>query len=1068
MQAKDKIAPFSSFSILIVFVLLGIVGAALIPLLSIQLMPKTSFASVTVSASLPGASAEVAELELTTPLEGALSRLKGVTKISSTTSINGYSSIRLELDKFTDPAMFRFEAASMLRQLRGQLPANATYPTVALNVPNASLQNETLLRFTFHGPGSINELYAIADKELRTAMGKIRGIYQFEVTGGLKEQIAIEVLPERLRESGISLGQFESSVRDALGSQELGLALTESGNYMLRFASPIEDANQLATIPLIQKEGRILQIRDLARIDTILPIPYGFSRINGQEIVQLSFKAEEQVNTIELASTIRTQLAETVEALGGGYSLQLVHDSTKVINEELNKIYLRTGLSVFILLLFVILITRSVRYLLIVMISLLANVLLAFICYYLFGLDIHLYSLAGITISLGLIIDNVIVIVEDLRHTGRNRIFAAILASTLTAIGALSVVFMLEASQLVRLYDFAIAIILNLLVSLPIAYYFIPALLEQMPIRIRKSAMMIRRRRRLVKWSKAYQRQLRFMLRWRWTFFLLFILSFGLPLFLLPEKIEDNKETWWGKAYNTTLGSKFYTSKLRDPINKYTGGMLYYYIRNTKTYYYRPPEEGKITRLNVHITLPTGGTLAQLDEITRNFEQYILAYQSELQVFNAQVNGGTSASINIEFKPDHSPVSPWRLKQELESKAIYAGAADFSVTGVGQVFNNAINTESFQGSIGLKGYNLQQLLGLAEQVRDTLMQNRRIEDVMISTDGGSYYGYNQRRNVEHVSRIVRPEYLTLNKIGSGDLSRALSLTSPSTNRLGYLQGRDDQTMDVSAHYQYENPPGIWQTLKVPLQINDSTALRMDDVSQTELVRISQQISREDQSYIVHVRYRFIGSYELQNLLIKRVRQSVEPLLPFGYSWVEPSWWTPPTAATYFHFIGLVLLIIYMICAVLLESFKQPIYVLLMIPFSFIGVLIIYYLLDIRFDEGGYAALLLLCGLVTNAALYIINDLNFMSGRVGYQQLQYNIRHFIRAFNAKAMPVLITTASAVLSLLPFMLTGEETGFWFTLSAGTIGGLLFSLLGVYLLLPLCLLPAIRKRTKKPKTS
>jgi multidrug efflux pump subunit AcrB len=131
----------------------------------------------------------------------------------------------------------------------------------------------------------------------------------------------------------------------------------------------------------------------------------------------------------------------------------------------------------------------------------------------------------------------------------------------------------------------------------------------------------------------------------------------------------------------------------------------------------------------------------------------------------------------------------------------------------------------------------------------------------------------------------------------------------------------------------------------------------------------------------------------------------------------------------------------------------------MVPFSFIGVFLTFRVLGLQFNQGGYAALLMLSGLVTNAALYIINDLNFIASKDSFDQRQ-NIKKFIKAFNSKAMPIIVTTISAILSLVPFMITGQETGFWFTLSAGTIGGLLFSLLGVYLLLPLCLIP---KNTK-----
>jgi len=188
---------------------------------------------------------------------------------------------------------------------------------------------------------------------------------------------------------------------------------------------------------------------------------------------------------------------------------------------------------------------------------------------------------------------------------------------------------------------------------------------------------------------------------------------------------------------------------------------------------------------------------------------------------------------------------------------------------------------------------------------------------------------------------------------------------------------------------------------------------------------------------------------------KKIVAAVSPLLPFGYrveDTVFRGWGDGKT--NYLWFIPLVLLIIYMICAVLLESFRKPLAITAMVPFSFIGVLWIFQTLGLRFDEGGYAALLMLGGLVTNAALYILNDLNFIGKNSKHGKASASAR-FVKAFNAKAMPIIITTASAILSLLPFMLAGEEKGFWFTLSAGTIGGLLFSLLGSYLFLPLLLI-------------
>ncbi|WP_420477371.1 efflux RND transporter permease subunit, partial [Noviherbaspirillum sp. ST9] len=180
-------------------------------------------------------------------------------------------------------------------------------------------------------------------------------------------------------------------------------------------------------------------------------------------------------------------------------------------------------------------------------------------------------------------------------------------------------------------------------------------------------------------------------------------------------------------------------------------------------------------------------------------------------------------------------------------------------------------------------------------------------------------------------------------------------------------------------------------------------------------------------------------------------------LPIGYAIYNPNTYAAwnNDDNTHFWLIVLVFFIVYIISAILLESLFKPIAVVLIIPFSFLGVFLIFHILGLGLDKGGYAALLMVSALVTNSALYVVNDLNIFNS----QKKLLPINLYVRAFLAKATPIIITTISAVLSLLPFMISGEDQGFWFTLSAGTIGGLLFSLLGTWLLLPLLLIPNVK---------
>jgi multidrug efflux pump subunit AcrB len=130
----------------------------------------------------------------------------------------------------------------------------------------------------------------------------------------------------------------------------------------------------------------------------------------------------------------------------------------------------------------------------------------------------------------------------------------------------------------------------------------------------------------------------------------------------------------------------------------------------------------------------------------------------------------------------------------------------------------------------------------------------------------------------------------------------------------------------------------------------------------------------------------------------------------------------------------------------------------MIPISFIGVFLTFYIFDFNFDQGGYASFILLCGISVNAALYIINDYNNLKKEYPLRSSQ---KIYFKAFNYKITPVLLTILSTMVGLIPFVWGGQNEAFWFSFAAGSIGGLLFSLIGIFIYLPLFILE------KKSKT-
>ncbi len=208
-----------------------------------------------------------------------------------------------------------------------------------------------------------------------------------------------------------------------------------------------------------------------------------YFRINGLNTINLSVVGDPHTNILKVASSVKAEMQRLQAYFPAELSATLTYDASQYVSGELHKIYVRALLCVAILLLFVYLVSRDFRYLLIIMATLVVNILVAVVFYNLLRLDIHIYTLAGITVSLGIIINHV-----DLHHgrslqlLPRPADLVAVLGALLTTIGGLGIVWLLPEEQQANLTDFSLVIVVNLVVSLLVALLFIPSLLDKFPL----------------------------------------------------------------------------------------------------------------------------------------------------------------------------------------------------------------------------------------------------------------------------------------------------------------------------------------------------------------------------------------------------------------------------------------------------------------------------------------------------------------------------------------------------------------------------------------------------------
>jgi multidrug efflux pump subunit AcrB len=242
---------------------------------------------------------------------------------------------------------------------------------------------------------------------------------------------------------------------------------------------------------------------------------------------------------------------------------------------------------------------------------------------------------------------------------------------------------------------------------------------------------------------------------------------------------------------------------------------------------------------------------------------------------------------------------------------------------------------------------------------------------------------------------------------------------------------------------------VWDLNNRPVSIGEKQ-FKLSSLAKVAKQKSGNDIYKTNQQYQLVVAYDFIGPEPLSKLVREQHEKELSQILPLGYSVRQYEWggWDKKDKKQYL-LILLVIVIIYFICSILLESLVQPFAIIFMIPISFIGVFLTFYLFDFNFDQGGFASFILLCGIVVNAGLYIINDYNNFCRAKGVRD---NLRVYLKAFNHKIIPIFLTIISTVLGLVPFVWSGQNEVFWFAFAAGAMGGLIFSVTAILFYLPL----------------
>lgn len=555
-----------------------------------------------------------------------------------------------------------------------------------------------------------------------------------------------------------------------------------------------------------------------------------------------------------------------------------------------------------------------------------------------------------------------------------------------------------------------------------------------------------RPRRITIYFNRFYEWMIRIFSRRKWIPFTVVVLLFGLPVFMIPDKIE--KDTKFAKQYNKVFDNSKYKEKVKPVVNKALGGTLRLFVEKVfQGSYFTRSEEVVLT---ITASMPNGTTLPQMNDLVEKMERHLSGFP-EIRQFQTNIPNPRRASIQVFFtKEAEKSGFPYQLKSNVISKAVVLGGGSWGVYGLqDQGFSNDVSEFAGNYRVKLYGYNYDELYAWADTLKNRLLNYRRIKEVNINSDFSWYkddyreFSFNlDKRRLASMGLLPGELFASLNPIFAKDL------WAGTTTAGGELE-------NIMLTSRQSNDYDIW-ALQYLSQTIGNKSYKLDELAQITKEQAPPQVAKENQQYRLALQFDYIGANTQGTKVLKREVEELNEILPMGYTAHEESnyWGWGKKDNKQYWLIGLLIVIIFFTTSVLFNSIRQPLAVIFVIPVSFIGVFLTFYWFKLNFDQGGFASFILLSGITVNASIYIMNDFNMIRRtRPGLSVM----KAYIKAWNSKIIPIFLTVISTMLGFIPFMVGTAKESFWFPLAAGTIGGLAMSIIGIWVFLPL-MIPSI----------
>jgi len=1000
MSQLPKVAvqrPVTFLMVTLIIIGFGLFGLSK---LRLNLYPDVTFPTITIYTTYEGVAPEDIETLITKPLEEGVGSTSGVLKVRSLSS-QGASVLKLYFNWGTDLYIAESDVRKKLDGVRRSIPQDAEQPIIFTYDPN---QEPIVVLTLTSSTKSARELRTISTQWIEQRLERIPGVASAETSGGLERQINVWIRNDALRAFNLDIGAVANRLR-AENVQIPAGELTEGRIvYSLRTIGDFKDINQIRNTVVGSNNGVPIRLGEIAEVSDDIAQPIGNVRINGDDGVVINIYKQSEVNVVTTAEEILAQLDRIQTSIPQDVQLNVLTNKANFITLSIDNLF-SSGIQAIVLVVLVLLLfLGNWRTSMIVAISIPVSVIATFSIMDWADLSLNVISLSGLTLAVGMVVDNAIVVLEnifryrDQEHAdpstaaikGAQEVAIPVMISTLTTLVVFIPILFVPGIAGFLFRDLALTISFALIMSTFIALTLIPLLsarfltpkqrdAKKPPLKIAHTI-----ENALNQMDSTYSRLLSSSLKRKWMTFgssILFFLA-TLPLFNFLG----------GEFFPPVDESAFVLSIEREP--------------------------------GVNI-FELGRTFKQVEDVIKDnvpeARLIVSDYGDKSGVEGAENPGGYHGMVRVELVPiSDRNRSQFEITKELLTKLENIPGA--------QIKEEIINPLSPDGESGLIinvfGYDQEQKKILADGISERIKEIPGIVNVFSSSD----LGRPELRIIMDRERISR-NYLNTQQVANavGNAVKGNVATTFVDQGIEYavlVQLHPDEITNSSAleQVQIRTPEGVWMPLR-----NLASIERYQ--GPTNILRINQERINEIKADL--------GDTDLQTATVQ-VKQILDQMeWPEGYRYeIGGSAEEQSDSFSYLLLAFLIAAVLtYMVMAGQFESFSEPFIIIFTIPLALSGVIIMLLITNTAISVTSMVGLILLSGIVVNNGIVMIDYIKILQVRGSAR-----FDAIVEGATRRLRPILMTALTTVLSMVPLALEiGEGSETWSPMARTVIGGL-----------------------------